>query len=139
MTKSLIARFTTKPETARKAKKIKSYDLYMDMPNGSITNKSEAYSKGTHKWIVYVRARSIREAYFLAANQKGSRDGSVGITRIDHKYSPQVDWPWKLPKETYAEWLHWGEEQKQSGGRPAKARTVNSLSIKRAQGARRST
>ena len=54
-------------------------------------------------WIVRVRARSIKQAYYLVGNHVPYPDpplrGKVGIVSVDHSYGPVMlkQWPFTFP------------------------------------------
>lgn len=73
---------------------MKIYKLFSDGP-GSVFGK---YRTHPRPWIIKVRARSIRQAYWLVAHQQVSIDGGVGITWMDHSHGPEMldHWPFRF-------------------------------------------
>jgi hypothetical protein len=52
------------------------YELYGETPSGRFTTRSIAYSRGTHPYVVSVRAVTIKQAYYLAYNGEHATDDS---------------------------------------------------------------
>ena len=75
-------------------KRIREYKLYTQ-GCGDVTNKY--YPQTSKPWILTVRARSIKQAYWLVSNEEvwDGEKGSVGISFIDHSWGPKMleKWP----------------------------------------------
>lgn len=67
------------------SKRIRKYELY------SHTGRdiSAKYNPSHKAWQLLVRAKSIKQAYYLAANGVISNEGSVGIVFVDHSDGPE--------------------------------------------------
>jgi hypothetical protein len=73
--------------TKTKTKRSRDYELYATHRGGGFTTASIAYSRGTHRWTYTVRAVSIKQAYYLAANEQFATDErSVGIRKIERDW-----------------------------------------------------
>lgn len=80
------------------------YRLYSHKP-GDVSSKYNG-----KPFIFIVRAKSIKQAYWLVANQKlPDKDTSPGIVSIDHSYGPSKPWPFSDPLRTVS--AHWNTKR----------------------------
>ena len=96
-------------------KAIRTYELYYD---GARVYRS-TYAYHTGMWIMEVRAKSIKQAYFLAYNSvlwKGR--GTTGIKFIDNSQGPDMGWPFHnaMRKIAPAWWNHHQDFKQAEGG-----------------------
>ena len=86
--------------SARKApRRIREYELYALSPD-VFSNLTSWYSEQhTKPWVIRLRAKSIKQAYWLMGNQVVSPDGkAVGITQVGHSWGPSMleSWPFSF-------------------------------------------
>jgi hypothetical protein len=61
------------------------YTIYGMSRIGLFSTYTAAYGRGTHPWVIEVRAVSVKQAYGLAARQVWARDSrSLGVQRVSH-------------------------------------------------------
>ena len=73
-------------------KRMREYELYTH-GDGEISNR---YNPRPPKpWIITVRAVSIKQAYWLLANEELGGKNRVGIVHVDHSHGPKMldEWP----------------------------------------------
>lgn len=80
------------------------YKLFSHKP-GDVSSKYNG-----KPFIFIVRAKSIKQAYWLVANQRpAATDRSVGVVSIDHSYGPSKSWPFNDPLRTRS--VHWNTKK----------------------------
>jgi len=70
----------------------REYKFFATARRGKFSTKTYDYEMRTHRWTYTVYARSIKEAYWLASQDKFAEDSrSVGVRKIE------MDW-WHLDR-----------------------------------------
>jgi hypothetical protein len=72
------------------------FTVFATQPGGDLSINAEDYDRGTHPWILSVRATDIRAAYALVNRQQVSirnGDGIIAISRHDDG-ARSDDWGW---------------------------------------------
>jgi len=79
-------------------KRVKEYELYTH-GFGEISNQYP--SRGAKPWVIRVRAKSIKQAYWLLGNEEVGSETKLGIVFVDHSNGPNMldDWPFSFDVE----------------------------------------
>jgi hypothetical protein len=77
---------TTRKQKSMSTRQLRQFELYSDGRETFDTH----YRAVKHPFLIEVRATSLRQAIFLAANRRRSPDGlEAGIVSVDHNGGPR--------------------------------------------------
>jgi hypothetical protein len=68
-------------------KRKREYTLYAVGRGHGFTTQSSCYSRGSHRWTYTVRAVSVKQAFWLAANEQFATDErAAGVRKIERDW-----------------------------------------------------
>lgn len=89
-------------------KQLRKYQLFATGPGGRLSNQISKYLEWKPDvWVVEVKAKSIKQAYWVTANAVVAERGKAGIVSVDRSSGPGGYFPW--PDTLWPK--HWGTKK----------------------------